>query len=78
MEQVLIDIRKESHWIKSKFKNKDFITLKDLMDTLENLICDNDTLEEEKKDLENKLINGCDDEPDPYQELMDRRLTGDL
>ena len=55
MEEVFIDIRKENSWIRELFFDKDFVSISDLINEIEDLLGDIDRLKDEKKDLEEKL-----------------------
>lgn len=46
MEEILIDIRREHISIKKYFKNKDLVSIKELLDAIEDLILEVDNLEE--------------------------------
>lgn len=55
MEQIMIDIRNEREYLKRQFEGKDYITMEELLETIENIILDNERLEEELKDLQQDL-----------------------
>lgn len=52
---LLLDLRKESDWIKERFANKDLITLEQLLADYEDLIFENEHLEEALRDLKQDL-----------------------
>jgi hypothetical protein len=47
MEDVYIDIRKENKWIQECFKNKDFVSIDELLNKFEELLFENEHLKEE-------------------------------
>ena len=54
MDKVLIDIRGYCDSVKKCFKNKDIISLKELLSAFEDLIFDNEELNGKIRKLENK------------------------
>ena len=55
MEKLLVDIREESKQIKRIFKNKDLISIKDLLSKIEELDDDKENLEDKIKDMEKDI-----------------------
>lgn len=55
MEKLLVDIREESKQIKRIFKNKDLISIKDLLSKIEELDDDKEYLEDRIKDMEQDI-----------------------
>lgn len=68
MEKILVDIREENESIRDYFKNKDLVSVDDLLNAIDDLICERDNLEEKLEDKE--------EEPDAYK--MWRDLNGTL
>ena len=68
MEKILVDIREENESIRDYFKNKDLVSVDDLLNAIDDLICEKDNLEEKLEDQE--------EEPDAYK--MWRDLNGTL
>lgn len=50
MNEVFIDIRKENEWIRKHFENKDFVSIDDLVNCIENLILEIDNMKEKYED----------------------------
>lgn len=55
MEKLLVDIREESKQIKRIFKNKDLISINDLLSKIEELDDDKEYLEDKIKDMEQDI-----------------------
>lgn len=64
MENIMIDIR-EYTWLEKIFKNKDYITLEELLDKVDNLYYENENLKEEIEDMKNTT------EEDEYNSYLD-------
>lgn len=67
MSEILINIRNENDYFKRYFKNADTVTLENILTVLDELIY------EKGQELENE-----DDEPDPYDLYMDRKLEEEV
>lgn len=55
MKKILVDIREESEQIKRIFKNKDLISIEDLLLKIEELDDDKEYLEDKIKDMEQDI-----------------------
>ena len=55
MKEILLDIRDWNNWEKDRFKDKDYITLYDLLADYQDLILENERLEEQYNDLQKDL-----------------------
>ena len=64
METVWIEV-KEFNFLEKRFKNKDFVSLADLLSDYEDLLFDVDRLEEEIEDMRNTT------EEDEYNSYLD-------
>lgn len=70
MENIMIDIRGYG-FLEKRFKNKDIITLEELLSDYEDLTLDVERLEEEIRDLKNTS------EEDEYNSYMDDLRNGE-
>ena len=52
MKEIMINLTNQNDTIRKQFKNKDIVSIEDLLDAIENLVYDVERLEEEKKDIE--------------------------
>ena len=52
MKEIMIKLTNQNDTIRNQFKNKDIVSIEDLLDAIENLVYDVERLEEEKKELE--------------------------
>ena len=68
MERVYIDIRKENQWIRKYFNNKDFISVDDLLDVIENLDSEVECLKEQIEDIKQDRDDNY--RPIPYSEQI--------
>lgn len=68
MEEIYLDIRNYSSWIKNRFPKKDYISLEELLGDYEELILDLEHTEEELKDLEQDIQDNY--RPIPYAEQV--------
>ena len=68
MEEVYIDIRKENKWIQ-KYFDTDFVSISNLISTIEDLDGKIEQLQEEIKNLQDEEFN----KPDAYDEWRDRQ-----
>lgn len=50
MNNVLVDIREYGYWIRDRFKNKDYITLEELINDYEDVLCEIENLQKEKRE----------------------------
>lgn len=55
MKKILIDIREENTKIKDYFKNKDLVSVEELLNAVDDLICERDNLEEKVEDMEKDI-----------------------
>ena len=55
MNELLLDIRNQNEWVKERFKNKDIITLEELLGDYQDLISEVEHLEEKIKDMEQDI-----------------------
>ena len=55
MKDVFIDIRKEGKTIQEYFENKDYVTIEDLLNAIDDLIYEKNSDEERYKDEIKKL-----------------------
>lgn len=56
MYKILVDIREEHISIRNYFKDKDLVSVEDLLEAIDNLIYEKDILEEELEEKENGSI----------------------
>lgn len=68
MNKILVDIREENETIRKYFKNKDLVSVDELLDTIDNLIYEKKQLEYE---LEEERYITKAEENDPYKEWRD-------
>ena len=68
MKKILVDIREENEIIRDYFKNKDLVSVDDLLNAIDDLIYERNNLEEKLEDKK--------EEPDYYKEWRD--LNGTL
>jgi hypothetical protein len=68
MEKILVDIREENNDIQEYFKNKDLVSVDDLLNAIDDLIYDKHKLEEEIEEM-NKS-----NEPDPHDLWLDKEM----
>lgn len=68
MEKILIDIREESEQIKRIFKNKDLVSIDDLLNKIVELDDDKEYLEDKIREIE------IDDEPDYFKINRDNQI----
>ena len=54
MDKILINITEEHISIRKYFINKDYVSVEDLLEAIDNLIYEKDNLEEEMEELENQ------------------------
>lgn len=55
MVEILVDIRKENESIRDYFKNKDIVSVDDLLDAIDDLLYERDNLEEKTEDMEQDI-----------------------
>lgn len=63
MKKILVDIREENESIRDYFKNKDLVSVEELLNAIDDLIYERNNLEEKLEDKK--------EEPDPYKEWRD-------
>lgn len=51
MNEIYVDIRKESEWLRNYFDG-DFVSIDKLLNCLDDLHCENEKLKEDKLDIE--------------------------
>lgn len=69
MDMIKIDIREESEQIRRIFKNKDLVSVEELLATIEEQDDEISHLEDKYKDLENDMIENYTHKPfNPYEE----------
>ena len=51
MSEILVDIRNESESIKEEFKNKDRVTIRELLDTIADLRCEKEEIIEHYEEV---------------------------
>lgn len=68
MNEVYIDMRKENDWIRKYFKDKDFISIEELICCIEDLDGEVDHWKEKYQDLEQDLQDNY--RPIPYSEQV--------
>jgi hypothetical protein len=54
MDKILINITEEHISIRKYFNNKDYVSVEDLLEAIDNLIYEKDNLEEEMEEVINK------------------------
>jgi hypothetical protein len=64
MEKILVDIREEDDEIKDYFKNKDLVSVDDMLNAIADLLYEKHKLEEEKEER--------NVEPDLHDEYLDK------
>ena len=55
MKKILVDIREENESIRDYFKNKDLVSVNDLLNAIDDLIYERDNLEDKIKDMEQDI-----------------------
>ena len=67
MEEVMLDLRGCAKSIQERFKNKDFVSLDEVIGSFEDALYEIECLEEEKKDLEDDIRDNY--KPIPLSEM---------
>lgn len=68
MDEVFIDMRDKTWWIKKYFENKDFVSIEDLIGCIEDLDGEAEKWKEKYEDLEEDLRENY--RPIPYAEQV--------
>lgn len=55
MKKILVDIREEKESIRDYFKNKDLVSIDDLLNAIDDLIYERDNIEEKVEDMEKDI-----------------------
>lgn len=73
MSEILVDIRNESESIKEEFKNKDRVTIRELLDTIADLRCEKEEIIEHYEDV---IKNREEEIQENYRQLTPAEIYG--
>ena len=73
MEEIMIDIRKQTAYFKEYFKEKDLVSMEEIIGELDELI-----YEKIQREIEEMRQSDQDDEEDPFDKKMDYMLDNNL
>ena len=68
MENIYVDLRTQNRWIKEAFKNKDIVSVEDLLTKVEDLLDELDSVKEEYEDFKRDVEDNY--RPVSYKEQL--------